>query len=141
LRCTRYSRSARAIFLRRLAVRLRFGHPRLSARNSGQGLLRRHRCRRYLHRHESSTFGLSRRTLLKLGRPDDEAGWQTVRRLIAALERNAIKSLTRPIAVETCRSSSRNLRLPGVTPEGMSVPTYAEPPLGRIVQRAIARNP
>ena len=35
----------------------------------------------------------------------------------------------------------RETRLPGVTPEGTSVPTYAEPPLGRIVQRAIARNP
>jgi bifunctional non-homologous end joining protein LigD len=35
----------------------------------------------------------------------------------------------------------REMRLPGVTPEGTSVPTYAEPPLGRIVQRAIARNP
>jgi hypothetical protein len=45
---------------------------------------RGHGCCRYLQRHESSTFGLSRRTLLKLGRPED-AGWQTVRRLIAAL--------------------------------------------------------
>ena len=31
--------------------------------------------------------------------PDVAAGWQTVRRLIAALERNAIKSLQRPIEV------------------------------------------
>jgi hypothetical protein len=30
---------------------------------------------------------------------DDEVGWQTARRLCSALERHAVKSLTRPIAV------------------------------------------
>jgi hypothetical protein len=31
--------------------------------------------------------------------PDDQNGWQVMRRLIGALERNGIKSLARPIAV------------------------------------------
>ena len=74
---------------------------------------RGHGCGRYLQRHESSTFGLSQRTLLKLGRPAAKRNPRRPLRLTAFLLRSVDERIGYPPAhgrrsqTEASKSRSR----------------------------------